>query len=324
MPTTSYSLKNTYNNASKVSASDLNRRADILAFQLPGALMATAIEAGVLPLVQTPASQSPNATQSAAQSLTAWANAAATALEVTSEGTLFKVAAGAALVRHPVGHLVWTTAQNGLSIAKLTPEEGETLYVHLALAIPDDETEVGALDSQIGAAPTLMVTELETESGALLLASWDGTTLIDRRTFIAPAALALGGLTARVEAIETSTGGGEGGESVSWLSQLLYNVGHPVQVDVYIDGRLSEIEARLEQNEGGTKKFPDELSLLTDLTSAIAVGVFEINPPALLRTQMSALGRGFGKGQNSTPDLSPNTDDPQEATYEFSTGLITP
>lgn len=321
MPTNPYSLVNSYTNNSKVSASDLNRRANIAAFQLPGALIASGLDAGVLPLIQFEGDSYQNALQTAQS----WATASQAALKITAGGGIWTAAPGAALVRHPSGHLVWTTAQNGLSINIQAPDGGE-LYIHLLLAIPDNETDFGALDSQIGTPPSLFVSELEVEPGALILASWDGSVLVDRRAFIAPAALAvaLQGLVTRVEALENASGGGEGGESVSWLSQLLYNITNPVQADTYIDARFEELKALITEVQGGPKKFPDELSLLADATAGIGVGLFEVNPPAMLRVQMAALGRGFGKGQNSTPDVSPDTGEANEANYDFATGLITP
>lgn len=111
---------------------------------------------------------------------------------------------------------------------------------------------------------------------------------------------------------------------VTQLSQLIYNTDHAVQADTYIDSRFGDVEEAILELQGGAKKFPEASDLQMDLSAALAVGLFEVNPTAVLRTQMAALGRGFGRGQNSTPNFSPNTGQANEATYDTVTGLIKP
>lgn len=179
MLTTPYGLRPDYVTDGPVDAVDLNRRARILNAQLPGALRAATLGAGVFPLL--------NEVSSSLEILIA---AASAAFLVTLSGATVAAAAGGAAITHPAGALVFTQSA-GLSVPLPTLAAGETAFVHLLLQIPQNSLALGAADSLTGSAPILKVSELEIEEGGLLLASLRDGVLTDRRNFTAPVLLAL-------------------------------------------------------------------------------------------------------------------------------------
>lgn len=151
----SYGLKTNYAPGVAVSPGDLNRRADVLQAQLPGAFQA--LGAGVF----EPA-----------------------ALLVNSPTG--KVAPGSALIENHDGVLVYVSVPNALSIPA---RAGET-YLHLALRVPSPiggPEDTAGTDSLRGAIPRLQLSDDEEETDALLLARWDSGAWVDARPFSLPA-----------------------------------------------------------------------------------------------------------------------------------------
>lgn len=219
-------LRTDYREGAPVSSSDLNRRARILNAQLPGALRAAGLVAGILPLWK-PETGLPEAGLPFDQTARALAMAAQNALLVEAENGQWRANAGAALVElgdaTGGGPLVYTQT-DGLSIPVQTPDAGQTLYLHLALQIPvlgeDGAPGTGALDSLMGDAPRLLVSDTASEPNALLLASVnDAGVLTDQRSLALPVMLAqeMARLRARLDALDapvtdpgTGTGNGSG------------------------------------------------------------------------------------------------------------------
>lgn len=215
-----YSLHTDYGEDTPVSSLDLDRRAKILGAQLPGALRAAGLVAGVMPLWK-PAPELPFDQYGAAL-----ASAAQGALLVTKSGGVWQAGAGAALIElgdeSGSGLLVYTQT-DGLTEAVQTPVVSQTLYIHLSLQVPDDVTAPGALDSLVGDAPLLSVSDVENEPHSLLLASVNDTgVLTDRRAFSLSVLLAqeMARLRARLDALDTPAAPGAVGVTPAQFGAL--------------------------------------------------------------------------------------------------------
>ena len=336
MPTLApYNVRADYVSDGPVSAADLNRRARILSSQLPGALRAGSLSAGVFPLWEPDESLNPS------ELLADLAAAAGAALLVTKSGTDFSVAPGAAAILHPAGALVATQTE-GLS-AEIPPGV-RPFFVHLLLRIPAIVNAPGAADSLMGSSPILKVSEEESEEGGLLLASYDGAIVTDRRRFTAPVMLALSLLEARADlgydaearaigdvAKRLTNLEGGGGESppttVSFLEQLKWSATDPRNAVTVFNERFADLRAEMLaaiQGNGGGDAFPDDLTVLADNMAGIMAGLMEVNPHAIGRVQMALVVKESGHGQNDTPDFSPDVDDPALLPYNPATGLFGP
>ena len=321
MLTTPYSLKSDYNTNNPVSASDLNRRARVLASQLPGALRGSALCAGVLPL-WNPSDELP-----LADLVADLVERAGESLRVSISGSLFVVGAGAAFVPLTTSAgapLIYTQTQ-GLSNPVQGAEDGTTLYIHLALTIPTvtETSSSGITDSQLGSPPELRLSEIEQEPGALLLASYtDSGGLKDRRTFVAPVLLAreMEALSKRLDALNapvTSGGNGAGELTVAKFLALQSRV-------ELIEGAFADIRAQIARLNAGANPFPAPFDILADEIALTRAGLAELSPPSIERGQISVIGAGFGHAQNSTPDYTPDTHDPLELPFDPLQGLFAP
>ncbi len=326
MLTTPYSLKSDYSASTPVSAGDLNRRARVLASQLPGALRGAALSAGVFPLWIPPTGLSLDALIS---DLTARAQ---DTLLVSQSATMFVASAGAAVIEATdnlgAAPLIYTQTA-GLSVFAPTPDGDGTLYIHLALQLPDNPLSPGVIDSTLGAPPTLLVTDIEQEPGALLLASFttaDG--LRDRRTFSTPVLLALemNALRQRLDALShTGTdGGGDGGGNSTVTIAQFRDLQNRTTV---LEGTLDDLRAEIAKLGGGNDPFPAPFDVLADEIALNRSGLAEVNPPSIERGQISVVVANAGKGQNDTPNFAPNsptTNDPLELPWDADEGVFGP
>ena len=323
MLTTPYSLKRDYSVATPVSAGDLNRRARVIASQLPGALRGAALSAGVFPLWNPLPGSSLDALVA---DLVAHAGEA---LKVSKSGTIFRAGAGAAVIEANAdlgtAPLLYTqTAQ--LSVAAPEPDDDEVMYVHLALQLPDDPLSPGVLDSTVGDAPVLLVSDIEQEPGALLLASFSNADgLQDRRTFSTPVLLALemDMLRKRLDALSAPPTGTTG--SGTELTVATFNALKQRVTD--LEGKLADIDAKILKLAGGNDPFPAPFDILADEIALNRSGLAEVNPPSVERGQISVVVANAGHGQNDTPDFSPDsptTNDPLELPWDGATGLFGP
>ncbi|BCM88859.1 hypothetical protein IAD21_00701 [Abditibacteriota bacterium] len=323
MLTTPYSLKRDYSASTPVSAGDLNRRARVLATQLPGALRGAALSAGVFPLWNPAPGLSLDAL------ITDLVARAQNSLQVTRSGALFVASAGAAVIEASdnfgTAPLLYTQT-TGLSVAAETPQDDDTLYIHLALQLPTDPLAPGALDSTVGDAPTLLVSDTEEEPGALLLASITAAGgLQDRRTFSTPVLLALemDALRQRLDALSAPTTAGEGSEG----GLTLANFNDLLNRTSALEGTLADLRAQIAKLGGGNDPFPAPFDILADEIALTRSGLAEVNPPAIERGQISLIVANAGKGQNDTPNFAPNTptpNDPLELPWDAQQGLFGP
>lgn len=213
-----YPIKRDYIPNQPVVANDLNARGDILASQLPGALLA--LGAGVT---------------------------GAPDLLVTSE-----VAAGGAIILSNDGTPVFVRVPNALVI----PARDANVYLHLALRVPIDATaDNAATNSMRGAAPVLLLSEDDEEPDALLLAEWDGAAWEDRRTFSALGLLsqlqgdigydatirALGSIAARLTALEADPADPDAGVTPGAFNNLKDRVAALEAANADLNARIDEI-----------------------------------------------------------------------------------
>lgn len=297
-----YGLKNTYAIGVPVSPADLNRRADVIQSQLPGAFRA--FGPGVFELddllVNTP--------------------------------TAGQISAGAALILNSDGILVYVSVPAAASIPARTDE----LYLHLALRVIDSAdigtpADTAGTDSRRGAAPVLLLSENEEETDALLLASWDGTGWIDARTLSASAQLQLvqsdigydaterakGTLAARLNALSDPIDPDSDGPTAAQfaaLQELVTSQGN----------RIASLEAEvtaLQTNAAGID-YPAELDQLADEVAINRAGLAEVNAHAIERGQISVVTVNAGLGQDDTPNYSPTTGDPNELSFNTEDGTF--
>jgi hypothetical protein len=301
----SYGIKNNYGYGIAVSPGDLNRRADVLQAQLPGAF--TGLGAGVFGLgellVDTPLAG--------------------------------QVSAGSALVLNSEGVLVYVHVPEPLFI----PVRSDELYLHLALRVPDPADSYGdtaGTDSLRGAPPNLLLSENEEETDALLLASWNGTAWVDERVFSLPADTAqlhldLAALTARLAALEAGTGGGEdggeGGIGPIFGTTIPISSVDPTKIKDYIDAVEARIRAEVVPGQRATRQPLDlvvhemqilrgelgiaqetirrlsEMLLFPEQRDALGQSGLTVRPRVVERSQSLTIGPNFGSGENSTPDF---------------------
>lgn len=304
MATTNYGFKNDFAELVKVSARDMNRRANILDTQLPGAL--SALGAGVVE------------------------NETKTSLQVIKDGLDYYVSAGEAIVEtdgegapsHPVrGELPAPTTISGANG-----------YIHVALRVAEN---TGDTDTEEGTASLDVVTSTSEElPGALLLAQIVNGAIVDRREFCRPdkalrqilgilsdigydaAARVKGSVKARLDKLETPLDAGNPGAGVTpqQFAALVELVGEQ-------KARIDALEAA-KAEEGAFDLMPPNYDLLWDQVMINATGLAEVNPPSVERGQVSVITATAGRGQNDSPDYSPDTGNEGQLVFDPATGTF--
>ena len=124
--------------------------------------------------------------------------------------------------------------------------------------------------------------------------------------------------------LKAPTGGGGG--ILSFMTTQTVSPEDSTTNKAYVDGLIQDLAATIESTRatGGVDAFPDNTTILVDHVALLTAGVGEVNPPAIERLQISVMGAGFGHGQNSTPDFSPDTNDPRELPFDPRTGTSSP
>ena len=200
-----YGLKNNYSIGVPVSPSDLNRRADILSAQLPGAVGLLGV--GVV---------GPND------------------LLISGTGTGTNVAPGQAVIESADGTPVYVRVPSALPVPARGAGEN---YLHLALRVPltiGNTSDTQGTDTLRGAAPVLLLSADDIETDALRLANWNGASWTDARVFTLMGALRLavsdlgydaaarvkGTVNARLDALTTPVAAGSSGSFASLQSQV--------------------------------------------------------------------------------------------------------
>jgi hypothetical protein len=296
----------------------LNRRADVVQAQLPGAFRGLGM--GVF----------------GADDL------------LVDQPEVGQVAAGDALILGGDGVLVYVRVPEALSI----PLRSDELYLHLALRVPPEIGGPGdsaGTDSRRGAPPQLFLSENEEETDALLLASWEGDGWGDARTFSRIAALetdltqikedlgygdeerAIGSVAARLSTLENSSGddegGGGGGAAVTLLSQLGFNAQDPRPAITVIREEIAAAIALIAPGQRAIRQPLDlvvhelqiargelaiaqetirqfGLLLLTQVQrEALAAAGLTIRPRVIERSQSATVGPNFGSGENFGPNF---------------------
>ncbi len=291
----SYNIKTDYAFDSIIDEDDLNLRGDILQAQLPGAFEALGV--GVL--------------------------RASDLLAGTST-----VAPGGAIIRTESGVPIYVRVPDTLPI----PARGDGEYLHLVLRVPEFEDTQGT-NSARGALPTLRVSEDEEEPDALLLAQWVETQWVDRRPRSKIALL---------EELQADIGYDDEAREKGTVNERLaqFEAADPTDPNADFNAQVAFIalQNRIAQNENtiaalaaqiallqqGNDIFPQPFDLLGEAIGALAVGLGEVNPPAIERLQISAVGANFGHGQNSTPDFTPDTNAPLEMPFHPDLGSVGP
>jgi hypothetical protein len=296
----SYGLKNNYALGVAVSPADLNRRADVLQAQLPGAMRG--LGTGVFGLGQL----------------------------LVGRPVAEQISPGDALIENGDGVLVYVHVPTALYI----PQRGAETYLHLALRVPPAGGGPGdsaGTDSRRGAAPSLLLSENEDETDAILLAAWNGTAWIDARPLAAPALLELaradidydpaerakGTLSERLNALSIPVDLGSGGPTAAQFGAL--------QALVASQGvRLEALEAQMAalQSDGTTDDFPSFEDQLADEIAINRAGLAEVNPSAIERGQISVVMANAGHGQFDGPDYSPTTGVAGELTFDEDDGTF--
>ena len=187
-------------------------------------------------------------------------------------------------------------------------------------------------DSRTSNAFELQVSETVADEGAVVLARLElgaegAPLLLDARVpsrlfAFARQLLALGNeiseLQARVQALETPADADpDAGVTGAAFNALKARV---KQNEEAIAGLAAQIVILQAAND----LFPTPFDLLGQAIGAGAVGLGEVNPPAIERLQISVVGANFGHGQNDTPDWTPDTNDPLELPFHLETGAFGP
>jgi hypothetical protein len=266
------------------------------------------------------------------------------------------LAPGTAIVSEEIGSYVRSVWLCLPIQATFTPDDdtewelGLEGFIHIFVKrISQAQEGQGNLDSRTTGLPDVSIGLVEDVDGGLLLAriAPDGT-IEDRRAFTDSAALkkrvaqleedagytetdrAIGTISERLSLLEGgSTGGGGGGgedtgtPSPAYWTQL-YSPGVPSSAREVVENRFAAIEAVLAAQKSGVDPFPAPFDLLADQIAILTAGLAEVNPPSVERGQISAIGANFGIGQNSTPNYSPDTNDPLELPFDEEEGLFTP
>ncbi|RYG75448.1 hypothetical protein EON80_00640 [bacterium] len=295
-----YGLKNNYASGVQVSPGDLNRRADVLQSQLPGAFRA--FGPGVFELDDL----------------------------LVNSPTSGQISAGNALILNSDGILVYVQVPAAASI----PVRDDELYLHLALRVPNaigGPGDTAGTDSRRGAAPVFLLSENEEETDALLLASWDGTGWVDARTFSASAQMqqiqadigydatqrAKGSLASRLDALSAPIDPGSDGPTAAQFAALQGDLAAALVRIATLEAGL----ASLNSNEMGID-YPTELDQAFDEIAITRAGLAEVNPTAIERGQISVITANAGMGQFDGPVYSPTTGDPNELVYNPANGTF--
>lgn len=312
----SYGLKTNYSQATPVSPGDLNRRADVIQAQLPGAFDALGV--GILG-----------------------------AGDLLVDNVNDEIAAGRALVLGSDDILVYVLVPAAVPI----PLRSDETYLHLALRVPDaigGPGDTSGTDSKRGAPPVPLLSDTDDEPDALLLAEWDGSTWVDRRPKSRLVALeadvaqlkadvgydasarAIGTVAARLLLLAGSGEGGEGGGGgtlVTLLSQLGFNEAIPTDAIVQIRAEIAAAIATIAPGSRATRQPIDlivhelqiqrgelataqetirvlsNMLLSTEQKNLLASSGLTVRPRVIERSESLTIGPGFGSGENSTPDF---------------------
>lgn len=281
MATIPYNLKNDYVESAPPSAADLNRRAKVLAAQLPGVFQA--IGAGVI------------------------ASPDGNSLKVIDEEGVYYVSEGEAFVRYTNGYLLRIHVAGDFEIEDVP--EGEIRYVQLRAYIADLSATP---DSETAALGMIELSEDEEEAGALVLAriNADGT-VDDLRTWTR-----IDDLLQRIEQLESDVGYDDterekgsvaerlnsiGGDAGAYWGTLQLSAGDATTIAQYVAAQINALRSELQAQitSGGVRADSPELKMLTEELAAQGIGLTQVNPdwPDMSRgTYIDIEVRGDGVG----------------------------
>ena len=313
MLTFPYGLRRDYTETSPVSALDLVRRARIVTAQIPGSLRGGGGGAGVFPLLvaapdddENEDAESPPPTDD--EKLTLWLTnfvaAAQNAFKVTVSGEEFIAASGGAYIDRGYedgGPLIYTQTPDELSVSRTLPDEDGTLYIHLALQLPDDPQGVAVIDSEMGDPSKLLVLDNRREPGALLLASVNSAgELTDERRFITPVLLAMemAALRARLAELDAPVGGGEGGITTAQFLALQQRVTATEAAIADLQTQIDALRAALGTDAPLATRLSGRVERLREAHSGLLCDVVPLSPRAAVHQEAGVVVPGLaGMGE---------------------------